>query len=66
MRVYLSKEFLLERIVGLPPVLSEILHIACIEKPGRALVHPISSCMPLNRYDKEGFHIEVKCQSAKI
>ena len=34
MQVYLSKKFLLEQKVGLPPLLSEILHIACMEKPG--------------------------------
>ena len=34
MQVYLTKEFLLEQKVDLPPLVSEIFHIACIEKPG--------------------------------
>ena len=34
MQVYLSKEFLLEQKVDPFPLISEILHIACIEKPG--------------------------------
>ena len=61
MQVYLSKEFLLEHKVGLPPVLSEILHIACMEKPGAVLCIRPHPDMPLTRYDKERFHIEAEC-----
>ena len=55
MQVYLSKEFLLEQKVGLLPLISEILHIACIEKPGTVQCIRTDPHMSLTRYDKEGF-----------
>ena len=61
MQVYLSKKFLLKQKVGLPPVLSEILHTACMENPGTVYCIRPPPDMPLTRYDQEGFHIEAKC-----